>query len=392
LYYPWIHFRDEAWLKVALLYWRHLERIVPSNYERRDSETIRLFAANRLIRSVPNTKKSRVRVARLFEEVITSRTADLQRYRIDPVRLAESSQQVEGLPRVDDRARAEYAYVHVEKMEDSLRETLCAADLAQPNRDGDWSWIGVHPTIARIYMTALAADIASASGLQPVTDDSMADVAGDPLVDHIAVSGWSVEQLSEALFDELGSEPTHTTGEAAATLAFVALKTVTPADPDALSAAQVLAIREKYSDELDAFHAAIQHTASSSALAEVTDHQAFQERLTELYADDVAPMVSKLESDLRLFGVETVSSWANIRTTFAGSTLGAGMAVWDPAVGTAGAVGLGFLTLTASAHAETKRQIEGNPAAYLLRVREHLTPATLRQRFKYAARRFLKGF
>jgi hypothetical protein len=33
VYYPYIHFRDEAWLKVAALYWPKLTRIVPPGYQ-----------------------------------------------------------------------------------------------------------------------------------------------------------------------------------------------------------------------------------------------------------------------------------------------------------------------------------------------------------------------
>ena len=30
LYYPFIHFKDEAWLKAITLYWDRVKRIVPS--------------------------------------------------------------------------------------------------------------------------------------------------------------------------------------------------------------------------------------------------------------------------------------------------------------------------------------------------------------------------
>ena len=39
LYYPYFHVRDERWLKVAALYWPKIVRIVPADYQTRDSDT-----------------------------------------------------------------------------------------------------------------------------------------------------------------------------------------------------------------------------------------------------------------------------------------------------------------------------------------------------------------
>jgi len=40
LYYPFIHFKDEAWLKLTALYWDQMVRIVPKKYELHDSDTV----------------------------------------------------------------------------------------------------------------------------------------------------------------------------------------------------------------------------------------------------------------------------------------------------------------------------------------------------------------
>src|SRR5919108_2142094 len=41
LYYPFIHFRDEEWLKVAALYWPRMCRIVPPDYQTKDSDAVK---------------------------------------------------------------------------------------------------------------------------------------------------------------------------------------------------------------------------------------------------------------------------------------------------------------------------------------------------------------
>lgn len=32
LYYPYIHFRDEKWMKIAALYWPRMARVVPHGF------------------------------------------------------------------------------------------------------------------------------------------------------------------------------------------------------------------------------------------------------------------------------------------------------------------------------------------------------------------------
>ena len=39
LYYPFIHFKDDNWLKLSALYWDRIGRIVPYSYEPEDSQT-----------------------------------------------------------------------------------------------------------------------------------------------------------------------------------------------------------------------------------------------------------------------------------------------------------------------------------------------------------------
>ena len=47
LYYPFIHFKNEDWLKASALYWDKMGRIVPYGYEiRNDTETVKRLAGN----------------------------------------------------------------------------------------------------------------------------------------------------------------------------------------------------------------------------------------------------------------------------------------------------------------------------------------------------------
>jgi hypothetical protein len=44
VYYPYIHFRDERWLKVAALYWPRMARIVSPGYPTRNSHLVDVLA------------------------------------------------------------------------------------------------------------------------------------------------------------------------------------------------------------------------------------------------------------------------------------------------------------------------------------------------------------
>ena len=40
LYYPFIHFKDDHWLRAMALYWNRMGRIAPSTYQLEDSNTV----------------------------------------------------------------------------------------------------------------------------------------------------------------------------------------------------------------------------------------------------------------------------------------------------------------------------------------------------------------
>jgi hypothetical protein len=46
LYYPYVHFKNDAWVKLSALYWDKLKRIVPEGYPTEDSATVRGLAAS----------------------------------------------------------------------------------------------------------------------------------------------------------------------------------------------------------------------------------------------------------------------------------------------------------------------------------------------------------
>lgn len=387
LYYPWIHFRDDDWVKVAMLYWRVLRRIVPTQYSKQDSPTVRAFVDQDLIGDL-DAAGSRERVASGFAQVLHEhRDALREHYASHAALLWENSAPVRhfAVPGVHESVSDRFAYIHVDKMATSLRSELIESGLGVANRGGDRDWLGVHPNIARVYMTALAQDIAERGGLQPIAETTF---------DHIAVGGWSIRQLTAALLPGANTRQTDAPHEdPVAALAFIAIRSLIPKDVSGITAEQVLEVRAKYGPELVDFQDAVRTIAVGGELSEVSDPAAFQMHLNLLYEDRLAPKLARLQHDLRLFRIDMIPTWLGLRTTLppAAAVAATGVGLSNPAVGAAGAIALGVVGMRHSAATAAQAKMLDNPAAYMLRINDLLAPNTLRKELKQGFRRFTLG-
>ena len=135
-----------------------------------------------------------------------------------------------------------------------LREDTCRSLFGH---DDDWSCIdrrrGIAvdrdaPTLARVYMTALAEHIAEKK-LRPLTDETS---------DHVALSGLSIERLAQALLSDtpiLHSQPS--ANEREEVLFSVAFRTLVPKDISNMHVDKILAFRNKYPNKRARFQAAV---------------------------------------------------------------------------------------------------------------------------------------
>jgi hypothetical protein len=274
-----------------------------------------------------------------------------------------------------------YALIHVDKVAYSLQRALVDSDLGVVNRGRNREWLGVHSDLANVYMTALAHDISLHGAFQPVTETT---------VDHVAVGGWSVRQLTEALLpDTRSSESPQALDDPVSALAFIAIRGVVPKDVHAITAAQIVDVRQTYAAELRNFHDSLTAIAGDASLAAVTDPVAFQLHLTALYEDRLAPKLAELERDLRLFHLDMVPTWLSVKTTLppALALLFGDIGLHDPGASRAGALALAVVGLRTSAAASAEAAVSQNPAAYLLRLKETLGPSDLRTEIRKAVRR-----
>ncbi|MCD6447284.1 MAG: hypothetical protein J7L40_03875 [Candidatus Marinimicrobia bacterium] len=67
LYYPTIEFYDETWLKASLCVWDKIYRIVPSSYDPKDSDEVKIAIDNGLVENISLSKADLSQTAEMFE-------------------------------------------------------------------------------------------------------------------------------------------------------------------------------------------------------------------------------------------------------------------------------------------------------------------------------------
>src|SRR5919199_3716249 len=221
LYYPFIHFKDDRWVKLAALYWDKLGRIVPYDYATEDSDTVKALGS-----FVTTLRPDWVNPAfgESFADFITEYAPKLSaKYGLHLRDSWPSLPEAQRPPKPGGPSGNDprLGYIYYEKLSDDVRDAMLSSGLASTDTRGD-QWIGMHPRLAGVYMTALAEQLSADRGLRPLTDEAR---------DHVAVSGLSTARLAEVLLDDVSlvdASPTDT--EVETVLVSIAFEAVVPKD------------------------------------------------------------------------------------------------------------------------------------------------------------------
>jgi Family of unknown function (DUF6236) len=402
LYYPYVHFRDERWLKLAALYWPRMARIVTPGYPTHDSELVRRLSGELgfVVDVSPVTARSAV--AAPFTDFIGS---------LGPSELARWSVTSEGPYEFDDltpvsqvpvaaseelpsasRRMGHYAgvsqadggrlsAVHESEVSGALRASLIAADLARPVRG---EWLAMHPELAWLYKCRLTEEVARRNRLAATTDQlpAYAALAG------AAMPATPADTMS-ALTTSAGVETA---------FGLLAVTAVIPADVDLIPADKIIEVRRRFGQQFDRWRQNVDGLGAALAqqLRAVEDPEILGAYLDDAVRQYSTAPVEDLRRGLTAVGIDMADQAINSRFELPPG-LAAGLAAAgsasQPHIAAAAGIAAGAVAIRRAGRRRA-RAASLAPAAYLLSVRETLTPQTWITRVVRAMRRMagLCGF
>ncbi|MER6623016.1 DUF6236 family protein [Streptomyces sp. NPDC000931] len=403
LYYPYIHFRDEGWLKTAALYWRELARVVPEDYRLSDSRTARVLAQETDFVMNVGPASAAQQVAPMFLDLL-HRYADALHgagYGVSELREEGYHRAATPLDPASPRSlgpssgnspsrrpyRARAAAAYREEFTPELREALFATGLATDGhrapglqarrslREG--RWVTMNASLAWVYKCAFVEALAAQGRYTPTTDQPDA---------HLASNGWDADRIAEVLL----RAPTPSTSPSAPVpsadiIGLLAIRIAIPADLTDVPVEKIVKLRKDHHDEFAAFTSTVAETVDllKQELAGTTLPEARERYLHMAVEQRFETPLRALQAAMKGQGINTVYSALNVKfeiPALAAAAGGAGALAGHPLLG--GAVGAA-LTLANLRHThiqQTKALKAQNPAAYLLAVQRGLTPPSLLRR------------
>lgn len=403
LYYPYIHVRNDTWLKYAALYWPKMRRLRPTAYPVLDSPIAReLKTEAGWLTDLSPPDWAALSVAPAFLDLINTHTHALRnRYGLDKVENWTSVVSafghsnvgvfVQGSPsedgtRLDPPARStprldpRLGYVHAEKVAPNIVDAAVDAGLAILLEARGGTWVGMHPELASVYTCALIERIATENHLHPITDQALP---------HAAVSGWTMDRLVQTLIEAPPADTDHAPPSRGALDAFVfmAIETVVPANLETVPVEKIIDVRSRFGTELGAFREYVATQAQRLAeLEDVRDLDVFEEYLRTEVQRNVTDQLRQLREQLRSIGLESTRALVNIKSiappslvAMAAHTIGL-----SPAV--TGSATLAACVVTAPARWRRQRRaaIRESPVGYLFRIDQTLNPAGLIEQLRRA--------
>lgn len=377
LYFPFIHVRDDDWLKTAALYWPSIRRLVPRGYRKHDSRTAQTFFDAGILRDETPRSLLDSMAWDLLDTLRENADRLITDYSIEHA-FANWDRREWGEGTGNGRAR-ELGWIHVTKFPSDVVDYLAERGLALRGRNRAHDpWIGLHPVLAGAYMTALAGHVSEQAYFQPLTDQ--ADL-------RVATPSDNVQAAINLLLGRRAAAEAAPDSTSPGVEAYImlALKYARPKNPGSIDAKTIVQCRENLREELEAFWDYIDsQRAELAQLAAIPLQSRRLEAFTEHVAHTVEQPLKKLEKGLRLHRLEPTRSLllaGSVASPLAiSSTL---TALGTPPVattttGTVAAIGAAWWQV------ETIRQQAkaNSPVGYLLDVRDHLTPMTLAGRVR----------
>lgn len=411
LYYPYIHCRDEQWLKLTALYWPHLARVVPAGYPVADSATA--AALNGELDFMISTRPDAAAkaIAPLFLDLLREHGSALEAEHgiQQAARASQFSVTAEPGPTwepgetIGVLPRSSLAGLHEDEVAPELREAFIDAGLALSTGRSRFAqqfwdhaafaqnslahatsavtWIAMRPTLAWIYKCVLTEELSRRSRYIPLTDQSASH----------GVYGWDSDRLAQALLGPLPFAPT-TEEDLTEAIGLMSVRLVVPDNLDAVPVEKIIQLRKRHRAEFEAFANAVSNAAAEfrDSFGAIEDPDARQKYLSLKVAETFETPLEELRKAMRGLKVNTAFSAMSSKFELGtAATLAVGSLPAGQPLVTAGAVALGLATLRRNATQAREAQMRTTPGAYLLRAERDLQPQELHQRVMRGIGKFI---
>jgi hypothetical protein len=374
LYYPYINFRDERWLKLAVLYWDVIHRITASQADRLDppmywtsqpNDMRELEHAGVVRPYVPVVEQAPQNA--LWRDFIAHHGDDLaKRYALDldaREELPDTSTDASGYLAPARRKRG-VGWLLAGKMDQELFDDFVDAGLA---RDGSEvnapGWRAFDERVLDAYMTTLANEVFAAQHVETVTD-----VPG-----HFRRFKENSEAaLVEALLSgspAASSLASSSDGLVAMTLA---VEAVSPAGIEGFSMGAILGLRRDSRDARRAFK-----LGTAALVKQIAERRAKSpggvldpRDLAELREQHIDEPLKELKRAFATSHGQAVMSVLTLQNPLAAGTVGASVAtaagLGNPIIGAVG-IALGMFQIFTGAK-QKRKELAKSPLAWLLDV------------------------
>ncbi|MEU6341855.1 DUF6236 family protein [Streptomyces sp. NPDC046977] len=395
LYYPYVHFRKEQWIKAAALYWPGLARVVPRGFPVSDPDLVKALrdGLDNFLTDV-DPREAAAAVAPAFLKAVEDHGTELrQRFlataETRPFHTHEGNQptllmgqriinaeptspdDLRTLPR-DERPLAGL-YPH--EVDPGLADALRGAGLAVPAMrsriaiSAGVTWLAMDPGLAWIYKCVLTEELGRRTFYSPITDQVAA---------HSATDGWDSDRIAAAM---LGEPPRPANSDGTTRLGLMAVQCVLPDGLRSVPVAKIIQLRNDYKAEFRAFRQAVDKAAADlrEQVGGIEDRAAFEHHLRMTFDESIAQPLEDLRKAMSGLNLKTFYSALNYK--FEVPVLAAAASGWAGNVPIAGgSLAIAAATLRQATVEARDTQLAGSPVSYLLRVERNLKPTTLVRR------------
>ena len=359
LYYPHINLTNKNWIKHALLFWDKLSRIVPESIEPSDNEDIiRIKSETDFI---IDYQPDHYDTSRAFKEFSHDLIAIMESdtYLNEKLMFHNSFSRGHRYRNLtlDNNERRRFfselvkstgTYIHVEKLDDRLKNYLFETGIAIPGRN-QWSdWVKIDNEIGLLYMTYFAKVISKDKSLAIVTD--------------VEQSFSASIQFESKINSDYRPQFEYRLGN-------LLIDTVVPKNINDVPIDKLIEIRNKYSSERDSFFNEISKIANSVTgmdnINNLTEALNYHSKL-------ILEETKKLEKFYSISKIDTIKSFLSISIPTSFVALNDHVPDYSKPLFTAGGIVFGIIAAANSVKKE-KLRLSENPKSYLLNVKSELS-------------------